>query len=92
MFHADVVVVVLEKVLTPAEHSLVADGRGQAVVAMRASLHAAMVPSLASAVAGATSSRVHVTMGDTDHRADVAVEVFLLDRPVDPLRVAAPAG
>jgi hypothetical protein len=45
-----------------------------------------MRPELERAVADATGSSVRAVMGDTADDPDVAVEVFLLDHPVDPAR------
>ena len=84
MFRGDVVVVVLEDVLTPAERSLIASGRADDALAMRRSLHAAMRPSLGRAVADTTGRGVRAVMGDTHDDPDIAVEVFVLDGPVDP--------
>jgi uncharacterized protein YbcI len=86
MYRGDIVVVVLEEVLTPAEHSLIAAGRADAALEMRSSLHAVMRPELERAVADATGCTVRAVMGDTADDPDVAVEVFLLDHPVDPAR------
>jgi uncharacterized protein YbcI len=86
MFRGDVVVVLLEQVLTQAERSLIADGRSDAAMAMRHSLHEAMRPSLALAVAEVTGSPVRAVLSDTHDVPDVAVEVFLLEHPVDPSR------
>jgi uncharacterized protein YbcI len=83
MFRSDVVVVVLEDVLTPAEHSLIANGRANAALDMRRSLHAAMRPSLAAAIAEATGRPVRAVMSDSNDDPDVTVEIFLLDGPVD---------
>ena len=88
MFRGNVVVVVLEDALTPAEHSLIADGRADAALDMRRSLHAAMCPSLTTAIAEATGCPVRAVMSDSNGDPDVTVEVFLLDRPVDPSHVA----
>jgi uncharacterized protein YbcI len=86
MFRGDVVVVVLEDVLTPAERSLIESGRAEAALEMRRSLHAAMRPELERAVADATGCGIRAVMGDTHDDPDAAVEVFLLDGPVDPSR------
>jgi uncharacterized protein YbcI len=91
MFRGDVVVVVLEDVLTQAERSLIASGRADAALEMRRSLHAAMRPALERAVVAATGCGVRAVMGDTHADPDVAVEVFLLDRAVDPSRGLAPS-
>jgi uncharacterized protein YbcI len=84
MYRGDVLVVVLEDVLTPAERSLVATGRGEAVLELRSKLHTAMRDMLASAVNELTGAQVRAVVGATDCDPDVASEVFLLDRPVRP--------
>jgi uncharacterized protein YbcI len=91
MFRSDVVVVILEDVLTPAERSLIADGRADAALDMRRSLHAAMRPTLATAIAEATGCLVLAVMSDSSDDPDVTVEIFLLDRPVDPSSPRGPA-
>jgi uncharacterized protein YbcI len=89
IFRGDVVVVILEEVLTVAERSLVADGQSDAALAMRRSLHATMRPALIAAVAEATGLPVRALMSDTHADPDAAVEVFLLDRDVNRSRGAA---
>jgi uncharacterized protein YbcI len=86
MFRDDIVVVVLEDVLTPPERSLIAGGRADAALEMRRRLHAVMRPALERAITDATGCGVRAVMGDSHDDPDVAVEVFLLDRPVDPSR------
>jgi uncharacterized protein YbcI len=88
MLRSDVVVVILEDVFTSAERSLIADGRAEAALDMRRSLHAAMRPALASAIAEATGCPVRAVMSDSNDEPDATVEIFLLGRPVDPSRVA----
>jgi uncharacterized protein YbcI len=89
MFRGDVVVVILEEVLTVVERNLVADGQSEAALAMRRSLHAAMRPALITAVAEATGLPVRALLSDTHGDPDAAVEVFLLDRAVNQSRGAA---
>jgi uncharacterized protein YbcI len=84
MFRGDVVVVILEEVLTVAERNLIADGRASAALAMRRGLRATMRPAMERAVGEATGSPVRAAMGDASDDPDVSVEVFVLERPVDP--------
>jgi uncharacterized protein YbcI len=84
MYRGDVLVVVLEDVLTPAERSLVATGRAEAVLELRSKLHTAMRGLLASAVNELTGAEVRAVIGATECDPDVASELFLLDRPVRP--------
>jgi hypothetical protein len=48
-----------------------------------------MRPELERAITDATGCGVRAVMGDTHGVPDVAVEVFLLDRPVDASRSSA---
>jgi uncharacterized protein YbcI len=85
-YRHDVVVVVLEDVLTTAERSLIADSRADVALAGRRALEAAMRDDLVAAVGGLTGARVRALMHDTQVEPDVSSVVFLLDRPVDPAR------
>jgi uncharacterized protein YbcI len=91
-YHGTVVVVVLERVMTQAERSLVASGRCDQALALRRELHGAMRDELARAVAELTRCRVRAVMGNSEFDPDLAVEVFVLDRPVSPTPAAAQAG
>jgi uncharacterized protein YbcI len=86
LFRDDVVVVMLEDVTTPSERSLTADGRTREVLELRRELHEVMRPALTSVVEGLTGCRVRTVIGASDTTPDVAVEVFMLDGPVDPRR------
>jgi uncharacterized protein YbcI len=81
-YRGNVVVVVLEQVLTRAERSLVASGRCDEALALRRELHGAMRDELALAVSELTRCRVRAVMGDAQFDPDVAAEVFLLDQAV----------
>jgi uncharacterized protein YbcI len=81
-FREEVVVVLMQYVMTTAERSLVADGREHAIVRERRELHAAMRPRLVAAVEGATRCRVLAALGDHAIEPDLTVAVFVLDRPV----------
>jgi uncharacterized protein YbcI len=84
LYRGDVLVVLLEGVMTPAERSLVATGRVEAALELRCKLHAAMRATLARAVTELTGAPVRAVMGESQCSPDVATEVFLLDRPVNP--------
>jgi uncharacterized protein YbcI len=83
-FRGDVIVVVLEDVITPVERSLIAGGRADEALAVRRSLHSLMRGPLARAVAKLTGAHVRTVLGDGDMNPDIAAEVFVLDRHVDP--------
>jgi uncharacterized protein YbcI len=91
-YRGDVVVVVLEQVLTQGERSLVAGGRRDEALAVRRKLHDAMRDELTLAVGELTRCRVRALLGDAHLDPDIAVEVFVLDRAVDPTPFTAPAG
>jgi uncharacterized protein YbcI len=91
-YHGNVVVVVLEGVLTRAERSLVRSGRGDEVLALRRELHGAMREELARAVGELTRCGVRAVMGDARFDPDMAVQVFVLDHAVTATPIAAQAG
>jgi uncharacterized protein YbcI len=81
-FRGNVVVVVLQDVMTRAEQSLVADGQNDAVLKVRHRFQSAMRSELSDAVERLTGCKVDAFMNDNHIDPDVAVEVFVLDRPV----------
>jgi uncharacterized protein YbcI len=89
-YRHDVIVVVLEDVLTTAERTLTAHGRADVALAGRRALEAAMHDELVAAVEGLTGARVRALMHDTHVAPDVSSAVFVLDRPVDPVRAQLP--
>ena len=84
LFRDNIVVVVLEGVMTTAERSLAAAGRDQALLGFHDGLRAAMEAELITSVEELTGSSVVALMGDSHTDPDIAVELFILDRPVDP--------
>lgn len=92
IYRGNIVVVVLEQVLTQAERSLVASGRCDEALALRRELHGAMRDELALAVGELTRSKVGAVMGDAQFDPDVAVEVFVLDQAVNTAPIAAQPG
>jgi uncharacterized protein YbcI len=89
-YRHDVVVVVLEDVLTPAERTLVEHGRRDTAMAARRALEQTMREELTAAVERITGARVRALMQDTQARPDISSLVFVLDRSVDP--ALAPLG
>ena len=81
-FRGNVVVVIMQDVMTRAEQSLVADRQGDAVLEMRHRFQTAMRDELCAAVERLTACRVDAFMNDNHIDPDVAAEVFVLDRPV----------
>jgi uncharacterized protein YbcI len=90
-YRGNVVVVVLEQVLTQAERSLVASDRCNEALALRRELHDTMRDELARAVSELTGCRVRAVMGDAQFDPDVAAEVFVLDQAVNINRFSARA-
>lgn len=81
-FRDEVIVVVMEDVMTTAERSLARDGRGDVILRARRELLAAMRPWLVAAIEGVTRSRVSAVLSDHSVEPDLMVDVFVLDRPV----------
>jgi uncharacterized protein YbcI len=88
-FHAETLVVLLEHVMTTPERTLVEHGREAAARAARGQLQAAMRAELVDAVEAITGGTVRASLSDTDMEADIAAEVFVLERPVAVAVVAA---
>jgi uncharacterized protein YbcI len=80
-FHnGNVVVTVLEGVLTRAEHRLAGNGEKDAVLQMRRLHQKSMEPELKKSVEGITGCKVIAFLSDNHLEPDMAVEVFILDR------------
>ena len=80
----NVVVAVLRQVLTTAEHTLVDGGREDAVIAVRQAFKQAKRRAFVTAVEQLTERRVVSFLSQVDPRADVEVDVFLLESDVPP--------
>lgn len=81
-FRENVVVVVMEEILTKAEHSLVEAGRKDHVLDMRREFQRTMEADLQEAVEGLTGCKVVAFMSDNHIAPDMAAELFVLDRPI----------
>jgi uncharacterized protein YbcI len=81
-FRGNVVVVILEDVMTTAERTLATSGQGETVNRMRSELHASIRPKLMAVVEDLTGRDVEALMSDVSLEPDMAVEVFVLDKPV----------
>ncbi|HXQ89676.1 MAG TPA: Na-translocating system protein MpsC family protein [Solirubrobacterales bacterium] len=82
-FHnGNVLTTVLEEVLTPAERRLAADGERDAVLQMRKIHQKSMAPELKKSIEKITGCRVVAFLNDNHIEPDMAVEVFVLDRPL----------
>lgn len=82
-FHkGNVLVTVLEEVLTPAERKLAADGDGEAVLNMRRLYQRSMATQLKACVEAITGLQVVAFLSDNHIEPDMAVETFILDQPL----------
>lgn len=82
-FHnGETLVTVLLEVLTQAERNLVAYGEGDSVLAMRRLSQRAMAEEMKAAVAQVTGCGVLALMSDNSLDPDMAIAVFVLDRPL----------
>jgi uncharacterized protein YbcI len=87
-YRGNVVVVVLQGTLTKGELSLAADGRHDAVMRIRRQFRDVMRTELTEAVEALTGCAVLALVSDNSIEPDLAVQLFLLDRSVDPPRPA----
>ena len=83
-FRHNVVVVLLQDVMTRLERTLVARGHPDAVRQEREQLQEVMRADLIGAIERLTGCTVTAHMTDTASEENMAVQVFVLDRPVDP--------
>ncbi len=81
-FREDIVVVVMEEMLTKAEHSLIAAGKAELVISMRRHFQATMEAELTDSVERLTGCKVVAFMSDNHVSPDMAAEMFILDRPI----------
>ncbi len=82
-FHnGNVLITVLEEVLTPAERKLAGSGQGEAVLKMRRLYQSTMAGEMKQRIEAVTGRRVTALMSDNHVEPDMAVEVFILDRPL----------
>ena len=81
-FRGNVVVVVLNEVMTTGERTLVARGRHDVASRMRRELHETMRSDLGLAIEQLTGAAVDALILDSDVGADTSVALFVLDRPV----------
>jgi len=82
-FHnGNVVVTVLQDVLTKAEQNLSGNAHGEAVLEMRQLFQRTMAEEMTESVERLTDRKVVAFMSDNHLDPDMAVEVFILDRPL----------
>lgn len=82
-FHSgNVLITVLEDVLTPAERRLAGNGESEAVLNMRDLYQKSMEPELRKCIEEITGCKVLAFMCDNHLEPDMAIEVFILDKPL----------
>jgi uncharacterized protein YbcI len=81
-YRGEIIVVVLEDIMTKAERSLVERGRADVVLRMREAFQETMRDEMVAKVEDLTSSRVRAFMSANTVEPDVTVQTFVLDRPV----------
>jgi uncharacterized protein YbcI len=82
-FHnGNILITVLEEVLTPAERKLAGSGQSEAVLKMRRLYQSTMAGEMKKRIEAVTGRRVTALMSDNHVEPDMAVEVFILDRPL----------
>jgi uncharacterized protein YbcI len=79
----EVVFCVMQDTLTRGERSLVADDDGESVREMRRRFQDAMRRHVCAAIEALTDRKVVSFLSDNDVEAEMAVEVFILDGPLD---------
>jgi uncharacterized protein YbcI len=83
-FRRNLVVIVMEDVMTPEEHSLVAGGKAETVRQVRSALQRTMKGDLVRAIEELTGRSVVAFMSDSQLEPDFVSEVFVLDASVLP--------
>jgi uncharacterized protein YbcI len=81
-YRDDVIVVVLEDLMTQAERSLVARGEHEAVTNMRAAFQSSIRADLVAVIEALTGAKVRAFMSSNNLDPDIAIEAFVLDQPI----------
>ena len=84
LFRDDVLVVLLSDVMTVPERTLLATGDGETVTQAQQRLRSAMRAELEATIEQLTGTGVIALMSQNHRDPDMAVEVFVLERPVRP--------
>ena len=80
--NGNVLVTVLEEVLSPAERKLAGNGQGEAVLKIRRLYQSTVAAEMKERIEAVTGRRVTALMSENHVEPDMAVEVFILDRPL----------
>jgi uncharacterized protein YbcI len=82
-YRHDIIVVVLEDLMTQAERSLVERGEHDAVMSMRTAFQRSIRADLTSVIEEMTGTKVRAFMSSHNLEPDIAIEAFVLDQPID---------
>ncbi len=82
LHNGNIVLTVLQEVLTKAEQNLAGNGHGEAVLSMRDLFQRTMAEEMKESVERLTRRKVVAFMSDNHLDPDMAVEVFILDAPL----------
>lgn len=82
-YNGNTVVTIMQDVMTRAEQRLAANGDGEAVLEMRRLYQRSMAEDLTDAVEAVTGRTVTAFLSDNHLDPDLAIEVFVLDQPLD---------
>jgi uncharacterized protein YbcI len=91
-YRQEVIVVVMEEMLTTGERSLVAGGETESVLDVRKRYQHAMRDQMVHAVEDLTDCKVVAFMSDNNVDPDMTAELFVLDRPLPPQPVNEDPG
>jgi uncharacterized protein YbcI len=80
----DVITVVLQEMLTKAEHSLVRDGQSELVLRTRLAFQQTMRDDFVQGIEGITGAKVRAFLSSNHMDPDIAVETFILEEPLSP--------
>jgi uncharacterized protein YbcI len=81
-YRDDVIVVVLEDLMTQVERRLVARGQEEVVRRLRAAFQETLRAELVPLVEEITGARVRAFMSSNHLEPDMAIEAFVLDQPI----------
>jgi uncharacterized protein YbcI len=81
-YRDDIIIVVLEDLLTTAERSLVARGKHDAVMQLRAEFQNAIREDMVAVIEDLTGAKVRAFMSSNHLDPDMALEAFVLDQPI----------
>ena len=91
-FNEQVLVVLMEDTMTKAEHSLVRDGKNDAVFELRRQLQSTMRADMVGSIEDLTGRKVIAFMSANHTAPDYAAELFVLDASIAVQAPVVPDG